>query len=120
MIGSTCSTSKLKQGKGSIGVYSPAVRTYEVDNQASVGAPSGGAAEEGHAIREPADADVASVGHGVPEVVQRIIAMRDGWTEEEEEKADEDGELHCWSGGGRGESADALTIPSFLENSSLY
>lgn len=104
MIASTCSTSKLKQGKGSVGVYSPAVRTYKVDNQASVGAPSGGAAEEGHAIREPADADVASVGHGVPEVEQRIIAMRGGWTEEEEEKADEDGELHCWSGGGRGKA----------------
>ncbi|RRT50004.1 hypothetical protein B296_00040102 [Ensete ventricosum] len=104
MIATTCSTSKLKQVKGSIGVYSAAVRTYKVDNQASVGASSGGPAEEGHAIREPADADVASVGHGVPEVEQRIIAMTDGWTEEEEEKADEDGELHCRSGGGRGKA----------------
>lgn len=79
--------------------YTCAVGTYEVDDQAAVGAPTGGVAEEGHAVRELGDADVAGVGHRVPEAKQRVVALRGGGMEGGEEEKEEDGELHGWRGG---------------------
>lgn len=67
--------------------------TNEVYDQASIGAAAGRAAEEGHAIRQSADVNVAGVGERVTEAKYCIVALGVAKVEKTEEKEEEEREL---------------------------